>query len=127
MFTIIYRRLQKYFFWIKPLTLLGCVLSLGYLIVYIPPLLPSILGATLLIFLSLVIFLSYIINSRLALLLALLVSFLVFFKSVELLTIVNVALLVVFLVLLWFYFRKPKEEKPEVLFPKGWPFRTKKL
>lgn len=121
MFTIIYRRLQKYFFWIKSLTLLGCVLSLGYLIVYIPPLLPSILGAILLIFLSLVIFLSYIINSRLALLLALLVSFLVFFKSVELLTIINVALLVVFLVLLWFYFRKPKP------FPKSWPFRTKKL
>lgn len=134
MFTIIYRRLQRYFFWIKTLSLVLIVVAVGYVIMYIPPLLTSVLVVTILIFLAVLIILSYVISSKYALLIALGAGFLLFLRVVDLLTIINLVLLAGFLGLLGFYFKKPKEEKTQsenqtphpkhVLFPKNWPFRV---
>lgn len=134
MFIIIYRRLQKYAFWLKLLTLIVSLGGLGALIYYTPPLLPNVLGAVVLVFLILVIVLAFFINARLAFLASIAGSFLIFLRAVDLLTIVNVILLLAFLILLWFYFKKTPVEKSidplpphekKVLFPKGWPFRVK--
>lgn len=107
------------------------------LVMYTPPTLTSILVAAILLWLATLTLLSFFVSSKLALIVAFGVSFVMFLKAVDLLTIINVVLLVAFLVLLIFYFRKPKEDikdggptepraelRRDILFPKGWPFRV---
>lgn len=136
MFNIIYRRLQKYSLWIKLLLLVCSGSGFGALIYYTPPQLSFLLLAVLLAWIFLLMLLSFVINIRSALILSIGASFLVFLKAVDLLTPINLVLLSIFLILLSFYFRNPKQERPtgdaqpllpkEVLFPKGWPFRVAK-
>ncbi len=136
MFNIIYRRLQKYSLLIKLFLLVISGTSLGLLIYYTTPLLTYVLIAVILAWIFLLTMMSFLINIRGALILATGVGFLLFLKAVDLLTVINLILLITFLVLLGFYFKNPKAEKnasepkselpQKVLFPKGWPFRVAK-
>lgn len=136
MFTIIYRRLQKYSFWLKILGLMLSGLGLVAIFYYTAPNLQLVFLSSILIFFFIWMFFSLFLANKLALLISILASFLLFFKAVDLLTIANVVLLCAFVVLLWLYFRKSKvvkqetENKPQhstdTLFPKGWPFGVKR-
>lgn len=136
MFNIIGRRLQRYYFWLKLLLVLVSGTAVGVSVYYTEPDLLKVLGVTILIWIFLLSLLSLFINSRTALLLSIGVSFLLFLRAVDLLTPVNLVLLLAFLALLGIYFRNPKQQKEpapeapvhrkEVLFPKNWPFRVDK-
>lgn len=136
MFNIIRRVLQKYYGVIKVLALIASAGGLAALIYYSPPSLINILVATLLLWIFAFVLSSFFLRPGLAILGSTGIAFIIFLRVVDLLTIVNVLLLVVFLVLLGIYFRKPKMEKKdseekvghrkEVVFPKGWPFRVDK-
>ncbi|MCL4390531.1 MAG: hypothetical protein M1484_05080 [Patescibacteria group bacterium] len=100
------RRLQKYVLSAKVIVLVACLASLGYLIFQTPPELGNIVFLGLLLFIALLLFLSLFLDVDKSLLLSLAVSFLLFLKAVSLLTLFNLALFVVFLVLLALYLAK---------------------
>src|SRR6186997_2575692 len=113
MFTIIYRRLQRYSLVLKLLGLVFSVSGIAALAYFSSPELLNILLAAFLLWLGSFCLLSFFVNSRVSLLASVALAFLVFLKAVDLLTTLNLILLFTFLVLLMLYFRNPKEVKQQ--------------
>ncbi len=90
----------------KIVLLLGSLGMLIYLVIYTSPELGNVLLFSLLLFLVLSIVISFFFNTLLALLVAISASFFLFLRAVGLLSFINVALFVVFLILLALYLRK---------------------
>ncbi len=100
------RRIQRYIPVIKIVVLLAAVFSLGYLIFQTAPSLGGLVVFGLLVFLILAIILSFFLSTGRAFLTAIAVAFVLFLKSVDLLSPVNLVLLAVFLLLLGLYLYK---------------------
>ena len=90
----------------KIVLFLGSLGMLIYLVIYTSPELGNVLLFSLLLFLVLSIVISFFFNTLLALLVAISASFFLFLRAVGLLSPINVALFVVFLILLALYLRK---------------------
>jgi hypothetical protein len=106
MFSILFRRLQKFLRPLKFLVLVGSLAGIVYMILNVSPTVVTILGVTLLIFVFLMTFFSVFSKTKTAFLVALLASFLLFLKAVDLLTPLNLGLFALFVVFLAFYLYK---------------------
>ena len=106
MFTIILRRIQRILLPIKILVVLGCVLGGVWLVINTAPSIGLILLFCFLLFAFLSLLLSFRFSANLSLLTALAISFVLFLRAVDLLTLFNLILLALFLLLLGLYLRK---------------------
>ena len=100
------RRIQKFVPLLKFLGLLVSAAGLVYLVVTVPPSVVTITIFGVLLLFALLFGLSFFWRPNMALLAAVIISFLVFLRMVDLLTIVNLALFGLFLVLLAVYLAK---------------------
>lgn len=100
------RRIQRYIPLIKIAALVAAMASLVYLIFQTAPTLVGLVIFGLLVFLTLAIILSFFLATGRAFLIAVAVAFVLFLKTVDLLSPVNLVLLAVFLLLLGLYLYK---------------------
>lgn len=106
MLTILSRRLTKFTTPIKLVTLLACATTSVYILWRVPPTIGSIAIFSLFIFIFLSALLSSFLNTNYSLLASTTVSFIFFLQAVDLLSLLNVALFVVFMILLSLYLWK---------------------
>lgn len=106
MFSIFLRRIQKFLLPIKVAVLVGLSGSLVYVFAAVPPGIGSIAFVSLSIFFLLAIILNFFRNTQQSLLISLAVSFLMFLRAVNLLSVINLGLFAAFLVLLGLYLYK---------------------
>ena len=106
MFSILFRRLQRFLPVIKLVVIVTCFLSLGWLVINSVPTIGTILFFSLVLFVFLLTLLSVFMKTRTCLLVSLSVAFLIFLKAVELLNWLNLGLFTVFLVFLGIYLYK---------------------
>lgn len=118
MLNLAIRRSQKYLGLIKLLIFALSALMLSYLVFLVPPDIYSVSIFSVLLLLSLYLFLEFIFHripkvraSYLAFIIALSVSFLFFLKAVNLLTTINLLLFTVFIVLISLHLYHPSRNK----------------
>ncbi len=100
------RRVQRFILPFKIVAIFGGAGTLAYLVLKTPPELVNILVFSLVLFVTLSCILSFLLTASRSLLTALTVAFVVFLKAVDLLSPLNLGLLIVFLVLLSLYLWK---------------------
>lgn len=106
MFSILFRRLQKYLSGVKVLVLIASLGGVGFLVFNTQPTVATILVVGILIFCFLMTLFSVFVRTKTAFLVSLSASFILFLKAVDLLTILNLGLLALLIVFLVFYLYK---------------------
>jgi hypothetical protein len=106
MFSIFFRRIQRFLLPIKIILLLIALPNLVYIVINFPPSLSGIIIFALIFFITLATILSFFLSTNRYLLTALTITFLLFLRAVDLFSTLNLLLFCVFIVLLAFYLRK---------------------
>lgn len=106
MFSIFFRRIQRFLLPIKIILLLITFPNLVYIVINFPPSLTGIIVFTLVFFIDLATVLSFFLTTNRYLLTSLVITFLLFLRAVDLFSILNLLLFCVFIILLAFYLRK---------------------
>lgn len=103
MFSIFLRRIQRILLPIKILIILGALLLMGYLVINFSPSIGLIAFFSFLLFTFFSIIFNFFLSANRSLLTALAVAFILFLRAVSLLSVINLALLALFLLLLGLY------------------------
>lgn len=123
MFSIFFRRLQKFIPFLRVAFLVLSALGLAGIIFFIEPDLSAIVLAALLIIVACVTLFSFVLSGRLSFLIALASGFFFFLKGVDLLSPINIGMFIVFLVLLGLYLKPEVRSHSEVSSPTVVPSR----